>query len=565
MRPETRAYLGLLILRILIAFTSTSTIHPDEHFQNPEIAASGVLDYSGANDALLRTWEWAGEAPCRSIVPVLGSTGAAFLALKTMTGNAPTGWAIFAAQRAVMLLLSFATDWMIWSTCRSSLAVLLFASSAVTTTFLLRPFSNSLETWFFAASIALVFRVSSRPRTRHLALLGGAFTLGIWTRVTFVAFASPLVVAVAILLAKPVDGRAGLLAASSRLIARGLPVALACLITAYCLAFADTLYFRPHLTPVSILLNPSFLVLTPLNLLRYNLSAANLADHGLHPRYLHVLVNWPMLFGAGLAIAFGSGMRLWVQKREEEAKDRRQRFMTKVLLACFAVPTLLLSVQPHQEPRFLVPLIIPLVLLAPQAPFLSLNTAQGKRRRRIFLVLWLTHSALFTLLFGYVHQGGLLPAIFSLNRELRNSASPLVMGETLDIVFWRTFMPPRHLLLPAGDNELPSIRVTDMAGAAPQLLILTLAALPYPGSDPVSSNASRSLLVAPAYAVDTLADEFESFSSTFEATFGDRQLCLNQLFDAQTFGVHVDMDRLGDLWGVEWESVGVGVWTVDCE
>lgn len=87
MRPETRAYLGLLILRILIAFTSTSTIHPDEHFQNPEIAASGVLNYSGANGALLRTWEWAGEAPCRSIVPVLGSTGAAFLALKAMTGN----------------------------------------------------------------------------------------------------------------------------------------------------------------------------------------------------------------------------------------------------------------------------------------------------------------------------------------------------------------------------------------------------------------------------------------------------------------------------------------------
>ncbi|GAA5889266.1 hypothetical protein JCM5296_005850 [Sporobolomyces johnsonii] len=565
MRPQTRAYLALVVLRILIAFTSTSTIHPDEHFQNPEIAASGVFEYSGADDALLRTWEWVGEAPCRSIIPVLGSTGAAFLALKAVMGTTPSGWALFVAQRAVMLLSSFATDWLIWSSCRSSLALLLFASSPVTMTFLLRPFSNSLETWFFAASIALVFRISVRPRPLHLLLLGGAFALGIWTRVTFVAFASPLVVATAILLAKPVDGRAGPLAALSRLITRGLPVALAFLITAYCLAFADTLYFRPHLTPLSIVLNPSSLVLTPLNLLRYNLSAANLADHGLHPRYLHVLVNWPMLFGAGLAVVFGSGSRLWAQRREEEGKDRRQRFMTNVLSACFAVPTLLLSVQPHQEPRFLVPLILPLVLLAPQAPFLSSNTAQGKKRRKIFSVLWLIHSVLFTILFGYLHQGGLLPAIITLNRELRNSTSPLVMGETLDIVFWRTFMPPRHLLLPAGANELPSIRVTDMAGVAPQLLLFTLAALPHPSSDPVSPNTSHRLLVAPAYAVDTLAGEFDSSSSTFQATFGDRQLCLNQLFDAQTFGVHVDMDRLGDLWGVEWESVGVGVWTVGCE
>ncbi|GAA5908564.1 hypothetical protein JCM5296_000592 [Sporobolomyces johnsonii] len=86
-------------------------------------------------------------------------------------------------------------------------------------------------------------------------------------------------------------------------------------------------------------------------------------------------------------------------------------------------------------------------------------------------VLWLTHSVLFTLLFGYLHQGGLLLAIFALNRELRNSTSPLVMGETLNIVFWRTFMPPRHLLLPAGANKLPLIRVSDMAGIVPQLLL----------------------------------------------------------------------------------------------
>ncbi|GAA5867443.1 hypothetical protein JCM1840_002140 [Sporobolomyces johnsonii] len=316
---------------------------------------------------------------------------------------APTGWAIFAAQRAVMLLSSFATDWLVWSSCRSSLALLFFASSPVTMTFLLQPFSNSLETWFFAASIALVFRMSIGPRTHHLVLLGGASALGIWPRVTFVAFASPLVVAVAILLAKPGDGQAGtpFVLFSNPSLLRLLP----------------TTSLRQHpLLPTAPYARiyrsePSSLVLTPLKLLRYNVSAAYLADHGLHPRYLHVLVNWPMLFGAGLAVVFDSGSRLGA-----EAGRAGEGSKTAVLLiACLEVPTLLLSVQTHQEPRFLVPLIIPLVLLAFQAPFLSSNTAQGKKRRKIFSVLWLTHSVLFTLLFGYLHQGGRLPAIFTLN------------------------------------------------------------------------------------------------------------------------------------------------------
>lgn len=35
---------------------------------------------------------------------------------------------------------------------------------------------------------------------------------------------------------------------------------------------------------------------TMLNNLHYNLDEANLAEHGLHPRYLHLLVNYPILF-----------------------------------------------------------------------------------------------------------------------------------------------------------------------------------------------------------------------------------------------------------------------------
>ena len=51
---------------------------------------------------------------------------------------------------------------------------------------------------------------------------------------------------------------------------------------------ADTYYFRGDFSKP---------VITPYNFVKYNLSAENLADHGLHPNWLHVGVNLPMLLG----------------------------------------------------------------------------------------------------------------------------------------------------------------------------------------------------------------------------------------------------------------------------
>ena len=85
-------YAAVALLRILIAFTSTSIIHPDEHFQNPEIAAGTVFNYNTrwGGDGPLRTWEWRGPTPARSIVPVFGSTGLAFCIVRMLCGNRET-------------------------------------------------------------------------------------------------------------------------------------------------------------------------------------------------------------------------------------------------------------------------------------------------------------------------------------------------------------------------------------------------------------------------------------------------------------------------------------------
>lgn len=57
---------------------------------------------------------------------------------------------------------------------------------------------------------------------------------------------------------------------------------------------ADSVYF---------LGSTAKLVLTPYNFLSYNLRTENLAKHGIHPRWLHVVVNLPMILGPSLFVA----------------------------------------------------------------------------------------------------------------------------------------------------------------------------------------------------------------------------------------------------------------------
>lgn len=90
-RKALLAWIFLVLLRLLIALSSTSAIHPDEHFQNPEIAAGLLFDYKATVNALLKTWEWLGDKPCRSIAPVWGSTGLAFALLRRVAGDGELG------------------------------------------------------------------------------------------------------------------------------------------------------------------------------------------------------------------------------------------------------------------------------------------------------------------------------------------------------------------------------------------------------------------------------------------------------------------------------------------
>lgn len=45
-------------------------------------------------------------------------------------------------------------------------------------------------------------------------------------------------------------------------------------------------------------------VFTPFNFIKYNINTSNLAKHGLHPRFLHVLVNMPLLYNILTILAY---------------------------------------------------------------------------------------------------------------------------------------------------------------------------------------------------------------------------------------------------------------------
>ncbi|KAL8945362.1 MAG: hypothetical protein Q9211_000132 [Gyalolechia sp. 1 TL-2023] len=154
-------------------------------------------------------------------------------------------------------------------------------------------------------------------------------------------------------------------------------------------------------------------IITPLNSLLYNTSSTNLSIHGLHPPYQHFIASLPLLLGPALLLI------------------GRIRKPTLPILSVLSA-TLLLSLIPHQEPRFLLP-AVPLVLSSVRLP-------QAKPWRRYWLASWVIFNAFLGVLMGVYHQGGVVPAQLWLGQQQQHH-----LGVT-HVFWWRTYSPPRWLL-----------------------------------------------------------------------------------------------------------------------
>ncbi|ORX56860.1 Alg9-like mannosyltransferase [Hesseltinella vesiculosa] len=482
-------YIVLVGIRLLLAL-SPGYIHPDEYFQSPEIMARSMLNI----DAFV-PWEYQPEHAARSILIPFLTTGLPFWLLEqyahwfgTWTDVFPTV-ALFTVERVAFFALSLITDYTVLRLCRKLekdelLPMLLTATSQVTMVYCTRPFSNATESFLLCLSL-LALLSFDMDRTSGFAL-GALITAGLFNRITFLLFGLP-------------TGLGFLYVArrQGRLIQSMIAFLLGASLTAAAFVFADSFYYgglvltwKSETEPLHCLtqlwadgysldtlqVDWQSIVLTPLNNLQYNLDVNNLATHGLHPLYTHLLIHFPLLFGPLAVMGIWAA---WAALRIVRQDPHAYFFF--VLLGTLVVGLVGLSSMPHQEARFLVPLLVPLVMLYTWDQSISIGSI-------LFLLLWFGFNLVTGLIFANMHQGGLVGALSAVQKQTMGiqGCSPLPSGDiacslsdvggpvdtsgyqlNTHVIFYKTYMPPRHLLsIPIAwqQNGPARVLVEDVAG-----------------------------------------------------------------------------------------------------
>lgn len=193
---------------------------------------------------------------------------------------------------------------------------------------------------------------------------------------------------------------------------------LSALLTTVVAIILDTAFYTKHqVSWADIVFNP---VITPLNNLLYNISPDNLAQHGLHPWYQHLLVNIPLLLGPGAILLLVSA----------------QRNSPRLFSAMSGL--FVLSIFQHQEARFLQP-TVPLILSSVRLP-------RSRPLRRAWITAWVIFNAAMGVLMGVYHQGGIIPTQVFMSKQ----------PDATKAIWWKTYSPPIWLL--NGKNEVLETR-----------------------------------------------------------------------------------------------------------
>ena len=431
-----RLYFILILVRLYFAL-SPSYIHPDEHFQGPEVIAGEfppkapiIKIHSDHNIGevlgypIYKTWEFTSSNPLRSIFPFWIVYGWPLTVLRWIwegLGYGPVPpMAAFYTLRGLMFLASFILgDWAIHEllpiSSERKLATALVSSSYVTWTYQTHTFSNSVETLVVLWTIVLCARLRDNTERTLLSacfVLAFLLVLGLFNRVNYALFVYiPLLRTLPSFYFRPLR----------------IPIMAAAGLFAVIIAITmDTEFYTDRRPYISNLLKTS--VITPWNNLTYNMDPINLAEHGLHPFWQHFVANLPQLIGPAFPLVFISSR-----------KD------TLFWSAIFG--TAILSCIKHQEARFLLP-AVPLILSSIRIP---------RRFSRVWIATWIFFNVLAGTLFGVYHQGGVVPA-----------QTWIAQQESVTSVFWwKTYNPPRWLL----DGRNTDIRTVDLMGMPGQRML----------------------------------------------------------------------------------------------
>ncbi|PIA17675.1 hypothetical protein COEREDRAFT_96592 [Coemansia reversa NRRL 1564] len=408
-------------------------------------------------------------------------------------------WIFLYTCRIFSAMLSFVVDICVYKTVRRlhpgaamRPTMILLASSYSLVVFHTHTFANSFASVLLAVCLNMLSVIESRVQSsvsrkaagNHLLKwpcvgLGSALALGTFVHISFPMFSLPLGIVCVVLLYR-MRQRAQTIQSSTMVsIATAANsgvfwFAFSGLATALIIVIVDSLYYRSlHLSFTNGRLHLSgTMTFAPLNNILYNTDRTNLAVHGIHPWYNHILLSMPVLFGPLYFLAIAkAGMFISL------SNSRTNASYTSVTAAISIITGLaMLSMAPHQEPRFLLP-VLPAIMVCTW------------RWHSIFLRrlwhFWVLFNLILAIAYGVIHQAGVIPTLDFLKRT---SVLPTVhctnASLTLDVTcmdtnvalenslydtnvahirttvfFFSTFMPPRHMLSQPVDRDALQARV----------------------------------------------------------------------------------------------------------
>jgi len=182
-------------------------------------------------------------------------------------------------------------------------------------------------------------------------------------------------------------------------------------------------------------------------------------------------------------------------------------FLGSLLICLYLLPFIPLSTFPHQEARFLLPLIFPLIL------FIVPRLIKQNLDQPVFY-LWFLFNIFIAIIYGHMHQAGLLPAL----RYVHNS-SPNAQSNAIEklLVTYHTYMPPGYLVssMSKSEEKIQTI-IIDLKGAKREELDLTIERIFHE----YSSNNTQVFLIIPVTCQTDLIDLKQKYSFHFLRQFG---------------------------------------------
>lgn len=367
--------------------------------------------------------------------------------------------------RLIMCALSFINDWSMFRICRLfslnyEIRLLTLGSSWVMLIFGTRTFSNTIELALCSLLLALVAEcmiktntiiykkemleerydkaksISERVRMwrlckslpahnySHTLLVANICVAGVFNRPTFIVYGAPMV------FYWMLRGMGTKTITFRDFNFRMLLFCLSALPALVLFIICDSFYYK-YLTVGELQmlqLSINNFVSTPWNFIKYNLDAKKTAEHGIHPKYVHFIVNIPLLYNVLGIVTIVSFAYLLIRflRAEYQGLPRAQSIISLMTSAIF-VPLFFLSLINHQEPRFLLPLLFPIVLLhapklyhglCPTYPFKEEHPLLRKiynmllctqASARPLMKTWYMCNIALAIFFGFIHQAGIFP------------------------------------------------------------------------------------------------------------------------------------------------------------